>query len=213
LDPTAVDVVDPTADPLAADPAAGGGLTGEGWVIEIRGYHLHNSLVDQNVNLRGDEGWSFVWKTFIKQLEEGTVKLPDGPNGELVDVKIADLGIKFPVQLTFEPIKEEEYLAEAVDDQQPGGGTPIGMPSTYGYGSGGRGEEGGYGYGSPTTDPEVKLPETWKLRRYDFLIHFAWQPTPRGDRLNKTTDKADGSETEEVPSTAAVPDDTASDSS
>jgi type IV pilus assembly protein PilM len=219
LDPTAVDVVDPTADPtadpLAADPAAGGALTGEGWVIEIRGYHLHNSLVDQNVNLRGDEGWSFVWKTFIKQLEEGTVKLPDGPNGELVDVKIADLGIKFPVQLTFEPIKEEEYLAEAVDDQQAGGGTPAAVPTGYGgYGGySGRGEEGGYGYGSPTTDPQVKLPETWKLRRYDFLIHFAWQPTPRGDRLNKTTDKADGSETEEVPSTAAVPDETASDSS
>jgi type IV pilus assembly protein PilM len=210
LDAAPVEGVDPFAEPGAEGGEAGGGLTGEGWVIQIKGYHLHNSLTDPKVDLRGNESWTFVWKTFIKQLEEGTVQLPDGPNGELVDVKISDLGIKYPVQLTAFPIKEEEYLAEAVDDPQAGGGMSMAMPS---YGYGGRGEEGGYGYGSPTgAATDVKPPETWKLRRYDFLIQFCWQPTPRGERLNKSANKTEEG-SEEVPSTAAVPDGTVGDSS
>ena len=78
-----------------------------------------------------------------------------------------------------------------------------------------RGEEGGYGrdsgYGSPSAATDIKVPENWTLRRYDFLIQFCWQPTPRGTRLENMAKKASGNE--EVPSTAAVPDDTASDSS
>jgi type IV pilus assembly protein PilM len=212
VDPTATDSAfaedtgTATDVPAEGGDSAAGGLTGEGWVFEIRGYHLHNSLPDGKLNLRGDEGWTFVWKTFIKQLEEGTVKLPDGPDGELVDVKIADLGIKYPVQLTSYSIKEVQYSPEAVDDPQQMGGA---MPMAQSYGYGVRGEDGGYG--GATTATEFKEPEIWKLRVYDFLIQFAWQPTPRSKRLDNMAKKESGGE-EEVPSTAAVPDDTAGDS-
>lgn len=201
-DPTAAGAVDPTTG-LPTDGAAAGadGLTGEGWVFEIRGYHLHNSLTDLKVDV-GEEGWLYVRNTFIKQLEEGTVQLPDGPNGELVDVKIADLGIKYPVQLFSFAIKKEQYLAEALDDPEAAGGMgmPMAMPSMYG----GRGEGGGYG---PTATAGMeKPPEVWTLRRYDFLIQFCWQPTPRGKRLEKLANGASDEEdtSEEVPTTAAA---------
>jgi hypothetical protein len=109
------------------------------------------------------------------------------------------------VQLTSFKIKKEEYLAEAVDDADVTGGVSMPMPSTY---PGRRGGEGGYG---TPVNSEMEQTKTWTLRRYDFLIQFCWQPTPRGKRLDNMADDAGGGG--EVPSTAAVPDDTASDSS
>ena len=53
-----------------------------------------------------NEGQPFLQNTFIKQLEEGSVQLPDGPNGELVDVLITDLGISHPVVVTQNKIYE-----------------------------------------------------------------------------------------------------------
>ncbi len=202
---------DPTLDPAAGavDPvtgmpiegAAGGGLAGEGWIVELRGYHLHNSLDEPDqpkVNLRGDEAWEFVQNTLIKNLEDGTVKLPDGPNGELIEVPIKDLGIKYPVILTFERIKKETYLPEAVDESADGS---MSMP-TPGYSRRG-GEEGGM-LGASGTGAETDEIKTWTLRRYDFYVQFCWQPQPRGERLKKLA-----GESGETPSTAAVDTDAA----
>ena len=150
------------------------------------------------MNLRGDEGWEFVQNTLIKNLEDGTVKLPDGPNGEPIDVPIKDLGIKYPVILTFERIKKEIYLPEAVDESADGS---VSMP-TSGYGRRG-GEEGGM-LGASGTGAETDEIKTWTLRRYDFLVQFCWQPQPRGERLKKLA-----GESGETPSTAAVDTDAA----
>jgi type IV pilus assembly protein PilM len=194
-DPAAAGAVDPvTGLPIEGD-AAGGGLTGEGWIIELRGYHLHNSLDEPKVELRGDEGWDFVQNTIIKNLENGTVQLPDGPGRQPIEVPIKDLGIKYPVILTFERIKKEIYSPEAVDDTAAGG---MSMPSTsYGYGRGG-GDERGSPLGAAAA-PGIEEPKMWTLRRYDFLIQFCWQPQPRGERLKKLA-----GESGETPSTAAV---------
>jgi hypothetical protein len=43
-------------------------------------------------------------------------------------------------------------------------------------------------------------PKTFKLRKYRFLIQFAWQPQPRGQRLEKTQQQKAA-----APSTAAAP--------
>jgi type IV pilus assembly protein PilM len=197
-DPAAAGAVDPvTGLPVEGD-AAGGSLTGEGWIIELRGYHLHNSIDEPKVDLRGDEGWEFVQNTFIKNLENATVQLPDGPGGQPIEVAIKDLGIKYPVILTFERIKKEIYAPEAVDDTTEGGmATSI---SSYGYGYGrGGGDERGV-LGATGALPGVEEPKTWKLGRYDFVVQFCWQPQPRGARLKKLA----GGETSETPSTAAV---------
>ena len=51
----------------------------------------------------------FIRNTFFKNLETGTVKLPDGPDGKLIDVPIADLGIKYPVVVTHPKIQTVTY--------------------------------------------------------------------------------------------------------
>jgi type IV pilus assembly protein PilM len=188
----------PTIDPVTGEPIDGSattGLTGPGWIIEIRGYHLHNSLREQNISVP-DEGQQFILNTFFKELETGTVKLPDGPNGELIDVPISDLGIKFPVVVTTEQIVPVTYFAEAVDPNMVGVG---GMPATSSEYP--RGESAALG--ATANAPEE--PKTWDLRRYNFIIQICWQPQPRGKRLAKQNGEQQG----EAAGTAAVEGDTA----
>jgi type IV pilus assembly protein PilM len=166
-------------DPLTGLPvegAAAGGLAAGGWVVELKGYHLHNNLPDQNVDV-GDEGEQFVQETLIKNLETGKVMLPDGPGGELIEVPIADLGIKYPVVVTHLRTETVTYMAEPIDPNNPTG-TPM----------------MGRGYEGPSMPagaglPGEQLPKTFKLRQYNFIVQFCWQPQPRGNRLEKMVEQ------------------------
>ncbi|MGD9634215.1 MAG: type IV pilus assembly protein PilM [Pirellulales bacterium] len=156
----------PAADgaaPAADGAAAPAGPTGPGWVIQLKGYHFHNT--NGKLRFTKEEGKLFIEKTFFKNLEEGSVELPDGPNGELVDVPYTKLGISAPVVITENPIIDVTYLPDAVGGE--GGRTMAPMPV-----AGGRGGE--------TAGPVIK---EWPLRRYDFTIQFYWTPTPRSARL------------------------------
>jgi type IV pilus assembly protein PilM len=176
-EPPAEVPADPAAEgQVAADgsgvPAEGaetaGGPTGPGWVIQLKGYHFHNT----NLGLRftNDEGKEFIENTFIKSLEEGSVQLPDGPNGELVDVPIAKLGVQCPVVITENPIIDVNYFPEAVGGES--GSQMMGrMPEPT------RGVAG--------EEAQPVGPKIWKLRRYDFTIQFYWKPTPRTARKEK----------------------------
>ncbi|MGL4514437.1 MAG: type IV pilus assembly protein PilM [Lacipirellulaceae bacterium] len=170
------------ADPMAEDPMAadggegaegGAGPTGAGWVLQIVGHHFHND--------GGNEGTEFVRSTLIKNLTEGSIKLPDGPSGEVVDVPFSELGIGFPVVVTTSPIIDVTYDPEAgTDDEAGAGGAAPRMPAGAGMGIGGmRGEGGGIG---PDGGEDLPEPERWKLRRYDFVVQFTWTPTPRHKR-------------------------------
>jgi len=180
-------------DPATGQPVDGAAATGNGgWVIELKGYHLHNNLFDKKVDV-GVEGERFVTETFLKNLEDGKVMLPDGPKGEMVEVPIADLGIKNAVVVTSERVKPVTYLAEPLD-----GTTPGAMPTMP------VGPEGG----ALTGVPGEMGPKMFKLRQYDFIVQFSWQPEPRGKRLEKMAQKknaAPGATSEsEAPSTAAT---------
>jgi type IV pilus assembly protein PilM len=174
--------VDPITGLAVADSAAAG-RSGPGWVIQMRGYHLHNRLPDQNVEV-GDEAQQFIINTFFKNLESGTVKLPDGPKGAPVDVPIKDLGIRYPVVVTTEKTKSVQYLSEPSDEGTTG--------TRYTPAMEGRGLPG-------QNMPGEAGPEIWKLRQYDFFIQFAWQPQPRGQRLENMAKQG-----EAAPGTAAV---------
>ena len=84
-----------------------------GWMIQLDGYHFHNT--DQH-----HEGTRFIVETFFKELESGSVKLPDGPDGELIDVPIKDLGIHHPVVITELKIATVPYFPEATDEEEDG---------------------------------------------------------------------------------------------
>jgi type IV pilus assembly protein PilM len=170
----------PPAD-QGANPTAEGApaaaITGGGWVIELRGYHFHNSLSEPKVNV-GDEGEEFVTNTFIRALQTGKVKLPDGPDGKMIDVPIADLGIKFPVVVTHSNIQPAQRTAESADNMAPGGAPVRSM-----------GPEGGAGIPGANAQG-VNEPKVFKLRKYPFVIQFVWQPQPRTQREENAKKKA-----------------------
>jgi type IV pilus assembly protein PilM len=202
-DPAATATADSatTDDPNAAESGEageGGGLAAGGWVIELRGYHLHNNLPDKKDFDVGDEGEEFVTNTLIKDLQTGTVMLPDGPDGKLIEVPIADLGIKYPVVVTTERTKPVTYMAEPIDPNMVNTGMPMNVP-----GEPGAVPQAGAAAGQPAP------PKTFTLRQYDFYVQFCWQPEPRGKRLEKMAKKNAAPEGTDTPSTAATSPETA----
>ncbi|MEM8865324.1 MAG: type IV pilus assembly protein PilM [Planctomycetota bacterium] len=155
------------------------GPTGEGWVVQLIGYHFHNSSADDPDNKVGldDEGARFVRKTLIKNLLQKTVMLPDGQGGELVEVPLSKLGVSYPVLVTSLPIFETTYDPNAQDDESNQGGARRARPAVSRFG--GPGARGGAEGAEAEQEPEL-----WKLRRYDFIVQFVWKPTPRTVRIN-----------------------------
>jgi type IV pilus assembly protein PilM len=159
----------PVADATATPPAEGAAApTNGGWIIEMRGYHLHNSVPS-------DEGEEFLKRTIIKNLQLGKVKLPDGPKDKLIDVPIPDLGIKFPVVVTHEKIRPVTYVIESPENAGVGGSRPAG-PEALAMTPG-------------AAAPAGEQPKNFKLRKYRFVIQFCWQPQPRTQRIEKMSQK------------------------
>ncbi len=171
--PPPADQAAPPTDANGAPSPDAGATANSGWVIELRGYHLHNSVPGKfNV---GEEGEEFIKNTFFKNLETGTVKLPDGPDGKLIDVPIADLGIKYPVVVTHLKTQTVTYYPETSDTTTTGP-VSMGTPEAPGAAPGG-------------VAPNGDQPKKFTLRKYRFWIQFCWQPVPRGQRLEKMSQK------------------------
>jgi type IV pilus assembly protein PilM len=151
------------AAPVDAAAAGGAGPTGPGYVVQLTGYHYHNA---DRTNQTSD----FVKNTLIKQLNEGTVELPDGPNEAMIEVPIKDLAISHAFIVEDKKWYEETIDPEALamDPNASGGG-----------GRGGYGEmDGGRGFtGQPGADSKLI-----KVNRYDFIVQFVWQPKTRAER-------------------------------
>jgi type IV pilus assembly protein PilM len=189
---------EPAIDPatgLPMDGAAAGGpdLTKGGWIIQMVGHHYHNALPGQPQI--GEEATQFVIKTFCKELENGTVKLPDGEKGDLIDVKISDLGLFYPTVVTRERLQRVQLAAEsleAVEARQQQAAQEAARKNAQGA--------AGAALAAPIE------PKTFDLRRYDFIIQFAWQPTPRSKRQDKANGIVDPAA--DAAGTAAVGDTT-----
>jgi hypothetical protein len=178
---------DPMAAAAPAEGAAPPNISGPGWVIQLTGYHFHNNNPrkpsQQPVEF---EGKQFIETTFFENLENATVRLPDGPTGELVEVPIAELGIRCPVVVTKARIEDAKYLTEPGSTEDGGRGT--GGRTV--FSSGGRG-------GGDSSDGASS--KTWNLRQYDFVIQFCWQPKPRGQRREEWAQQG-----REFPETASL---------
>jgi type IV pilus assembly protein PilM len=90
-DPNAVGgqtAADPAAAATAEAPAVEDtGPKGEGWVIELDGYHFHN---------KNSEGIAFVRDTLVRNLRDKVVTLV-GADGKEEKLALKDLGIGYPV--------------------------------------------------------------------------------------------------------------------
>jgi type IV pilus assembly protein PilM len=176
--PASPAAADPAStDPASADPAAAGadgaaeiaGPSGPGWVIELQGHHYHNGEP-------GNEAGSFVRKKFLRQLREGAVELPNpaAPGGVEV-VPLAELGISHPILVYDakpEPVTYPLGDVNALYNTQP---AVPGVPAA----------------ANDDEDAEKKpLVEPVNLRRYRFIVQFAWKPTPPSERAKKKEEKA-----------------------
>jgi type IV pilus assembly protein PilM len=185
---TPTDGTTPPADGTTP-PADGAAPANSGWVIELRGYHFHNSLQDKKLDV-GDEGEKFVRNTLIKNLELGKVKLPDGPDGKLIEVPISDLGIKYPVVVTSLKTNPVTLYPDTPDAT----GAPASSRTI--------GPEGRQPGGAAGQTAEQK---GFKLRKYRFVVQFVWQPQPRGKRLEKMAQKNGAAPSTASADTTATP--------
>ena len=148
---------DPAATPVPGAEAAAAapvGPTGPGWVVQLVGYHYHNE--DHH---KPDEGAQFVRSTLVKGLlgEGDEVVVSAGPlAGQAVPVK--ELGIGYPVIVEASPVRTVRVPKEGA--AAPGDLAPP----------------------RPDLVPGAGQPEEAQLalRRFDFVVQFAWQPVSPG---------------------------------
>jgi type IV pilus assembly protein PilM len=177
-DPAAASADYASVDGAPTDGApTGGAVSGPGWVIQLTGFHYHNSDKDMQ-----NQSSAFVANTLIKQLEEGTVKLPDGydeeagkPTGKMVDVPIKDLGIARAWILPGRAWQDE--IINPDEALNPGGTSGVEglLQSTLPV-------EGGV--------PGEASSSAFKVRRFDFVVQFIWQPKTRAERRQLAADRA-----------------------
>jgi type IV pilus assembly protein PilM len=149
----APDPNDPNA--IAQAKPVAGGPTGEGWVIQLTGYHFHNTQ-------RESQGAKYVRDTLIKRLEEGKVQLPKkGEPGVMESVDIKDLGITHPVLMISPRIDDVEIVDPFAEPAEAPAVAPV----------------PGMAAGAAPPAKTIKVP------RFDFVVQFAWKETPISKRL------------------------------
>lgn len=225
VDPTAP--VDPAAavDPAATagtetpapatdgstDPAATGatGPTEQGWVIELRGHHFHNSRA-----FGYDVAEDYLRRTLIHQLKHGEILLPVPPEDptlppQMISFTFKELGIEYPIisgtgmvnnayevkNPNVDPSMMSPYGAE---------GAAYGVPGVQPAGQTGGRRQGERknettkvrnGKGAAATGEEAveeeEEPLSYKAPRYDFRVQFVWKETPLSKRLQARKEAAE----------------------
>ena len=180
--------------------STGGGMPSMPKVIQIVGHHFHNPSDADEFEREGGE--AYLRQTLLRNLKFGEVNLPptkeEQRRNATKPVKMRELGISFPVLLhvprvevqtiinpDLEPLPPgvviDTDLLALLNDGQTGGASQWGgaVPNT------GRG--GGVGGPGATASPPtlrqlarargVSEP-VLTVRRFDFVIQFAWEETP-----------------------------------
>jgi type IV pilus assembly protein PilM len=181
-------------------------------VVQITGYHYHNPqgfTNPQNGKDTGGElkdadgGAVYLRKTLLEKLKHGTVLLPSSPE----PVTMKDLGISHPVLLYTPEIYEETVVHPEI--QRLANPDDVAQYMSYmssrlnaaGKTLPGRDEDDeriGRGGSNRTTGADTKgvdavkkfardlgVSEEITLRRFDFVIQFAWVETPPSVRAKK----------------------------
>jgi type IV pilus assembly protein PilM len=198
----------PLTDPAMAAASGGtaGGAddpnappSGPGWVIQLTGHHYHNK--DKN-NFTS----RFLADTLLKNLAEGTVKLPDGEGGALIDVPIRDLAVSHAFLVT-----DKELYDETIDPDAELYGDGTTRPTASAGGSGDGGPFGGpAGAAAAPTGEGAAAAATpqqrwFTVKRYDFVVQFIWQPKTRAERREKAAARVEAEKAASDAAAAAAP--------
>ena len=145
-------------------------LAGPGYVIEIKAHHFHNS---QDALREKMLGRAFVLKTLVKNMIDNEILLP-GADDEIEGggmYKLADMGIFYPTLVNVS-LKPQPYVLKF---------SRLGVPGADGDQPE---DQAGEGQGDQQVDGEDDvnigtanlLPMTVRVKRYDFVVQFAWKP-------------------------------------
>lgn len=163
----------PAPNPPPADIT---GPTGPGYIIRLTGYHFHNSDV-----AGPNQGAQYVRNTLIRNLEEGKFWI----NGQWVTAK--ELGIGYPILIN--PGRVEVVQMPDPNYTPPTGtvGGPLGtVPGMNPMATATGMPPGMTGSLPPGTAPGTttggKIPGIITLRRFRFVVEFAWQPKTEAER-------------------------------
>lgn len=153
------------------DAAAGeGGANEQGESLSGPGWVIQLTGYHYHNLDRSNDTARFVTNTLLKSLEEGSVQLPDGENDSLVQVPLADLGISHPWIVTDKKVRDEMIDPDA------------GLDTT--------------ASGAPGTVSRSRTGNLIKLRRYDFVVQFCWQPKTKSERQEMAEQRRQQAEAE-----------------
>ena len=158
-------------------------VSGPGWIVEIGGYHFHNSSDALN---KREAAEAFVIKTLLKNMITQNIKL----DGE--DFALSDLGVFYPTLIQFS-VKEKISLtlpdAKSVESSDPG--TEQSEPGQENDAGGNRPPASGQRAQTAAATPPKK---TEVVEKVDFTVQLAWIPRSKQERLlareSRTKDEA-----------------------
>jgi type IV pilus assembly protein PilM len=164
-------------------------------IVQITGYHYHNPSDPNDTTGFGEQ---YLRRTLLRNLKIGEVELPVPGQGSQ-KVSMYELGISYPTLLYSPPVTETEIInplvqpfLEASKNQAAGrmDGSRRGITASRTR-TALPGEE--------RLSPEAELQQVAKkmglkprvkLRRFDFIIQFAWVETPPSERAKKKAEEA-----------------------
>ena len=181
-------------------------------IVQITGYHYHNPTNPNDFAENGGE--AYLRNTLLRNLKFGTVELPPTLEEQQAGVPVktvtmSELGVSFPVLLYVPSVYEVRIPNPEVVSVALARGIPIsGDPSRLEMGGGSisssRTTSRGQSSGQPSAqDPFMALanslqrPPFVSVRRFDFVIQFAWEETPPTVRKQNAAADADADETME----------------
>lgn len=157
-------------DAAAEAPAApDAGPTEAGWVIQLRGYHYHNSRM-------GFEGANHVRRTLTTNFLEKEITLTS-PTGEKLKFTPQQMGFSYPLQLN----ANEPALSRVKNpDFDPNGmGGQIRVTKDM---------KPGDEISGPNGEKIIYEPPTLEELRLDFIFQVVWKPVPLNERIKLKQD-------------------------
>ncbi len=177
-------VPEPTNLTPGGDTSNADGVSGAGYVVELRGHHYHNS---DKAAIARDSGKSFLLRTLIQKMVDGELELPGSEAEGGGKFKYSDFGILLPTIVQRTGMPEPQTIAlDAVENPNSGlmdsgssGSKEDGQTEPEGQGAGGN-APGDRGEGSKQGEPKEQAPvaktkeqNEFKVRRFNFIVQNA----------------------------------------
>jgi hypothetical protein len=156
-------------------------------MVQLTGFHLHNPPDPNEFAANGGE--AYLRNTFLRNLKFGTVDLPPTLEEQQAGIQtkpvtMSELGISFPTLLyvanpvdTLIPNPDLFPLPPGVTVTPLGGGSGMSSsPQT--IRGGGMNQPTGMSGAFEQYAAQRRMPAYITVRRFDFVIQFAWEVTP-----------------------------------